>query len=184
MNPRDYVFPLGKGDYIRGDRPQVDCILCAVVRKDPVVENLMVAESDLLGVCINLYPYNSGHLLLFPKRHVLDIRELSPGENRELWSATNLFLDIVEELYHPKGFNLGYNLGESSGASIPHLHMQLIPRYHNEVGMVDLIGGARVVIEDPKVTQQRIAELFARWKEEGRAGTEGLMNVGGAHEIS
>ncbi len=168
MNPDSYVFPLGKGDYIRGERPHVECILCAVNQGSAAVDRLLVGESELMAASINLYPYNSGHLLLFPKRHILDIRQLSPEENSQLWAMTNIFLDLVENLYHPKGFNVGYNLGDSSGASIPHLHMQIIPRYHNEVGMIDLIGGARVVIEDPKVTLKRLRaglESFLEKKE-------------------
>lgn len=157
MIRRDTLLVADKLGYIRGHaRPRVDCILCGVVRRDPQVISLEIYRTRLTLVSLNLYPYSPGHLLVLPLRHVTDIRQLSAAEQRDLLAAQAHCLDLIEYEYRPRGFNLGYNQGESSGASIAHLHLHVVPRYANEVGFIDVIGGARVIVQDPQETAQRL----------------------------
>ncbi len=159
---KSHLFVPGKREYIRGRRrPPVDCILCSIVDQNPEVQSLEVARDRLVVVSVNLYPYNPGHLLLFPRRHVIDPRELTEAETRAMTRWQLRCLDILERLYEPLGFNIGMNVGEASGASIPHMHQHIVPRYHKELGFVDILAGSKIVIEDPRDTQQRISEAFA-----------------------
>jgi ATP adenylyltransferase len=149
-----------KLDYAKGKRPPVACILCAVGQNDPRVDNLVVYEHDRHFVTLNLYPYNPGHLMIVPRHHVLDVRELSEPEVLELHRLQVLALRVLEKEYRPGGFNVGYNLGRASGASIDHLHLQIVPRYGTEVGFFDLLSDSRVIVEEPRVTRQRLRQAF------------------------
>jgi len=149
--------------YVRGDnKPKVDCILCAIVEGNDKVDRLEAYRTDLLVVSLNLYPYSPGHLLLFPKRHVTDPRMLNEEETQELCKLQTLCLDVIDEVYHPHGFNLGYNIGDAGGASIPHLHMHVVPRYRREIGFIDIIASTKIIVEDPNVSLERVRAGFAK----------------------
>lgn len=150
------IFQFSKGKYIFSKKDQVDCILCATIEKNPSVPSLEVARTELFAIVINLYPYNTGHLMIYPLRHIVDYRHLTDDEILQFGKLTSICLDVLAALYQPKGFNVGYNLGEHAGASIAHIHQHIIPRYSNELGVVDLIGGAKVIIEDPNLTREKV----------------------------
>ncbi len=157
---RKHLFVPSKADYVRGKRPEVDCILCAIVAHDERVVNSGVYSTALMTIALNLYPYNPGHLMIFPNRHIEDFLELSPEEVREVHHLTILSIKVLEKLYHPQGFNIGYNLGESAGASIKHLHQHVVPRYKNELGFVDILSGAKIFVADPIEVMKKLKEGF------------------------
>jgi ATP adenylyltransferase len=138
----------------------VDCIFCSIINKDQEVQKLLVYEGEVVFICVNKYPYNSGHVLICPKRHIIDYRELSDQEESEIRVLLKKSLDILDDLYTPSGYNIGYNVGEFAGASLPHLHMHVIPRYPNELGFIDIVGGAKIVIEDPVQTMTNLRAAF------------------------
>ena len=158
---RENLFVPNKMPYAKEkNRPDVDCILCAIVEKNEKVERLEVYRTVLFTISLNLYPYSPGHLLIFPNRHIVDTRELSSDEVLQLHDLECLSFDVLTQVYQPRGFNVGYNMGESSGASIPHLHLHVVPRYPRELGFMDVIGGARIIIEDPNVSQEKLVKIF------------------------
>ena len=154
---RDYFFSFEKFAYVKGRKPS-RCILCLIREQSPEVVDLTVYRDELFIVTVNLYPYNPGHLLIFPTRHLVDVREYTDAEDRRLAELTRYFLDLSEEVHHPVGFNLGYNMGQPAGASIDHLHLHLIPRYPHELGIADLIAGKRVLVEEPLETARRLRQ--------------------------
>jgi ATP adenylyltransferase len=147
--------------YARGARPPVDCILCAVAGNNPKVDNLVVFQEGGYFVTLNLYPYNPGHVMIVPVKHYEDVRELSDAEALEMHRLQVFTLHVLDREYHPGGYNVGYNLGRSSGASIPHLHLQIVPRYQTEVGFFDILSDSRVIVEEPAVTVGRLRKAFA-----------------------
>jgi ATP adenylyltransferase len=156
-----YFFNFDKLDYLKGPKPET-CILCIVAAGSEEVERLIAHESDSFVVSLNLYPYNPGHLLVFPKRHVLDIRGLSREERIELDDLTDACLTVLDGCLRPTAYNIGYNMGLSAGASIDHLHMHVIPRYPREIGIAELIGGTRVLVRDPRETLRILKDAFDR----------------------
>ena len=159
-----HLVPPGKLAYARGKRPQVDCILCAVLAKDPAVERLIIFETTHWAVTANLYPYNPGHVMLIPRRHLEDVRDLRRAEQRELHDLQACTLDVLEQAYAPHGFNVGFNLGKTAGASMPHLHLHVVPRYHGELGFMDLLSQTRTLVEPPRTTVRRLrARLRRAW---------------------
>jgi ATP adenylyltransferase len=159
MEPR-YFFNFDKMAYVGGKRP-AGCVLCALGDGSPEVVNLTVADSGRFLVCMNLYPFNPGHILVFPKRHVVTIQELDGEEALDLHRTTCVMLDLLKTTYRAAGFNIGWNLGAAAGASIDHLHQQIIPRYPGEIGIAELIGGQRVLVEDPRRGAERLREAIA-----------------------
>ena len=158
---RDNIFVPNKLAYIKGEaRPDVECILCAIIQGDDRVNRLDVHHAELFTVSLNLYPYTPGHLLIFPNRHIIDIRTLTQEETSELHNLQCRCLEVLDETYQPCGYNVGFNIGTASGASIPHLHSHVVPRYPRELGFMDVIGGARIIVEDPNVTQQKLRQVF------------------------
>lgn len=157
------LFSVNKLDYIKKRRERSACVLCEIGRgggRGVRCHDLSVAAGESTAVCVNKYPYNSGHILIFPKRHVTDYRDLTAGEEREISLFLRKSLDVLDSLYAPSGYNIGYNLGDFAGASIGHLHMHVIPRYRNELGFVDIVGGAKILVEDPLETMRRLRRAF------------------------
>jgi len=155
----EYFFNFDKLNYIKAPKSD-DCIICLLAEKSSKVVDLTVWENDKFLVTVNLYPYNPAHLLLAPKRHITDIREMTSDEEKELLAIQRGFLDILDTIYNPRGYNIGFNMGIIAGASIQHLHLHIIPRYPNEVGIADLIAGKRVLIESPQRSAERIKSLL------------------------
>ncbi len=162
MVERKNLFVASKYEYVRGGRPPVTCILCGVLLGDPSVESLVVYKGTHLWVCLNLYPYSPGHVMIFPKRHIKDPRDMTPEETAEWKTLLDGSLDILEGHYHCHGFNVGLNLGPAGGASIAHLHWHVVPRYRNETGFMDIIGGAKIIIADPRDVQKDLEAAYAK----------------------
>jgi ATP adenylyltransferase len=148
--------------YVKGKRPDVDCILCAVAARDERVPKLEVHRTEKWVVSVNLHPYNAGHLLLFPMRHIIDVRELKKSELMELFTLQNLCLDVLDAVYAPAGYNIGFNIRRPAGASIEHLHLHVVPRYPNEAGFMDILSDTRTIVESPKQTVDRLAKQFRK----------------------
>ncbi len=162
---RNNLFVPDKMEYVRGKRrPDVECILCAIVEGNDKVTRLEVHRSELFVVTLNLYPYAPGHLMVFPKRHITDPRMLDGEEAQEIHREQGLCLDVLESVYSPHGFNLGYNVGDAGGASIAHLHLHIVPRYRRETGFIDIIAGTKIIVEDPNVSLARVREAFEKTK--------------------
>ncbi|MBC7543795.1 MAG: HIT domain-containing protein [Candidatus Sericytochromatia bacterium] len=159
---RHNLFVPNKLAYARGERPSVPCILCAAIAGDPKVTGLMAATTERFAVLANLYPYNPGHMMIVPQRHIEDVVDFTEAEVLELHQVQVRTLGVLRELYTPTGINLGYNIGVTSGASIPHLHLHLVPRHQSEQGFMDIIGGGRVIVEDPCVTLDRFRTAWER----------------------
>jgi ATP adenylyltransferase len=169
----EYFFNFEKLAYIKGKRPE-GCILCQIRDENPAVTDTLVHKSAHTGLAVNLYPYNPGHLLLFPLRHVTDIREVPGEERRDMDRSLDMALEALDSLYGPAGYNIGYNMGLAAGASIEHLHLHIIPRYPREIGIAELLAGKRVLVEDIEKTKQKLREIFASGSSHCK-GTEKLL---------
>ena len=140
------LHAVGKVDFAKGKRPLVECILCSVRDDDPKVKALKIYTEKFLYISLNLYPYNPGHLMIVPTRHVESFEELSDIERNRIFEVTILCQKMLRDLFSPKGFNVGYNEGSCSGASIKHIHIHIVPRYDRELGFIDIIGTTRIII--------------------------------------
>ncbi len=96
---------------------------------------------------LNLYPFNPGHLMCVPNRHITKFTELTKGELLHLNRTIQGLQLLLDEIYNPRGYNIGINQGKDAGASIEHLHFHLVPRYGSELGYIDIFSKTRIVPE-------------------------------------
>lgn len=160
MIERQHLIAHNKLDYVRGLRPQVDCILCAVRDHHPEVESLEITRDEHFLVSLNLYPYNPGHIMLVPLRHVEWPDQLTDAEALDLHHLQRRCLEVIRSIYPAAGFNIGYNLGAAGGGSIAHLHLHLVPRFHNEQGFMATIGHTHIIVESPHDMMRKFREAF------------------------
>lgn len=164
MKIKGNLFIPNKTKYVRRVKKEGECILCSVVNKEKGIINLEIFRSENMFITANLYPYNPGHIMIVPIRHITDIRDMSQKEILEMIKLQNISLDILEKVYNPSGFNIGYNIGSCSGASIPHIHLHIVPRFKNELGYIDILTGSRIIIDDPKKMVRRLRKFFMNVK--------------------
>ena len=148
--------------------PVAGCIFYHAVATDHV-DPLVVARGPSAFVILNLYPYNSGHLLVVPNRHVASLAELSAGERAEVMDLTARAEVAVTEIYRPQGINIGVNLGTAAGAGIAdHIHVHVVPRWTGDTNFMSVVGNIRVLPEEVPASAERLRPVFARM--EGRGG--------------
>ena len=124
-------------------------------------DGLIVARGVVAYVVLNLYPYNSGHLLVCPYRHVADYTELTEPEVAEVASLTRTAMRVVREVSAPQGFNLGMNQGEVAGAGIAaHLHQHVVPRWGGDSNFLPIVGRSRALPELLGDTRTRLAAAW------------------------
>ncbi len=157
----DYLFNPDKLKYVKKDKNYSGCLLCALRDREPDVEALTLYRDDLVMATLNLYPFNPGHLLLFPSRHIERYRDMTDEEIMAMHRLLTGSLSILEERFSPAGFNLGYNLGRGSGASIAHIHQQVLPRYENELGFLEVMAGTRLMVHDPRQVLEELKDAFS-----------------------
>ena len=147
---------------VAGGASNDDCVFCvALGRTDG--ESLIVTRGHTCVVIVNLYPYNNGHLMVVPHRHIGSLAEASREELTELMTLACRAEVALTEAYRPHGMNVGINLGRSAGAGVPgHLHMHLVPRWDGDTNFMTVVGSTRVVPEEPPQTVRRLLPIFER----------------------
>jgi ATP adenylyltransferase len=136
--------------YIKGenraatDGPE-ECPFCRIPRLDDA-EGLIVARGALVYTVLNLYPYNAGHVLVCPYRHVADYTGLDEPETAELAEHTKRAMTALRAASGAQGFNIGMNMGGVAGAGISaHLHQHVVPRWGGDTNFMPVIGGTKVL---------------------------------------
>ena len=134
------------------------CIFCAAVEKDiSDMNNLVVHKSEKTFVIMNLYPYNNGHLMIVPKRHIGSIEQITTQESHELMDEIILAEKVLQKIYSPHGFNIGANLGRAGGAGIEeHIHFHIVPRWNGDTNFMPAIGEVKVISQDLAETKKRL----------------------------
>jgi len=136
------------------------CIFC---ENNGLDDSLVVYTGTTCFVILNLYPYNNGHLMVVPKRHLPDLASTSADERAELMALSRLSELAIHEAYHPHGINVGINLGRPAGAGVlDHLHIHMVPRWNGDTNFMGVIGNTRVLPEDLSMAVQRLRPIFER----------------------
>jgi len=146
--------------YIAGVATSPGCPFC-VAPAHPDAENHVVARGELVYALLNLYPYNPGHLLICPYRHVADYTDLDEAETVELAAFTRRAMRVLRQVSSPHGFNLGMNQGAVAGAGIAaHLHQHVVPRWGGDGNFMPVISQTKVLPQLLTDTRDLVAKAW------------------------
>jgi ATP adenylyltransferase len=148
--------------YVTGVGEPRDCVFCEAQTAADAA-GLVLYRGGHAFVILNLFPYNTGHLMVVPNRHIATLASASRAERGELLDLTCVAEHALTEVYAPQGLNVGMNLGRSAGAGIvDHMHVHVVPRWNGDTNFMSVVGEVRVLPEDLAQTAERLRPVFQR----------------------
>ncbi len=149
-------------EYILQKKPD-GCVFCKGCQADMDAENLILHRGEYNFVILNRYPYNNGHLMVVPYRHINMLNNLTADEQLEMMQLVSLCIEVLKDSMHPDGFNVGMNLGAPAGAGIKdHIHMHIVPRWTGDTNFMPVLADTRVIVEALDQTYARLKPLFEK----------------------
>lgn len=149
-------------EYIRGARMK-GCLLCKKPKERDDRRNYILLRSRRTFVMLNAYPYNNGHLLISPYRHVPSLENLDGATLAEMMRITNRSLAAIRKAFSPDGINIGVNIGKMAGAGIAgHVHIHLVPRWSGDTNFMSVFAETRVLPQHLASTYDDLAPYFGR----------------------
>lgn len=158
-NPTRPLWAPWRIEFIRGEK-EPGCFLCGNETESDKPENaLVVRRGRTAFVILNRYPYNSGHLLIAPYRHLSDLPLLTKEEREELFELCIQSELTLRRTLNPEAFNVGFNLGKPAGAGVAdHLHMHVVPRWNGDNNFMPVLADIRCVPEALEATAELLRE--------------------------
>jgi ATP adenylyltransferase len=151
--------------YIKNVGKVKGCFLCQHLKLKDGLKSLIPYKGKYSFIILNRFPYNNGHLLISPVRHIKNLEDLSDEEVNEIFSLVRRIIPILKKVYRPQGFNIGLNLGACAGTSVAdHMHLHIVPRWEGDTNYMPVIGGAKIIPESLKESCRRIkSEIQKSW---------------------
>ncbi len=150
-------------DYILSDKKDTGCIFCNKPKENKDADNLILFRGEFSFVIMNRYPYNSGHLMVVPYRHIKDFELLNQEELLDINILLKKCVSILKKQMTPDGFNIGINLGKAAGAGIDeHLHYHIVPRWVGDTNFIPVFSNNRVVPQSLKDTYMMLKNFFEK----------------------
>jgi ATP adenylyltransferase len=146
-------------EYIGSAREGKDegCLFCEKPKEGDDEKALIVARSELSFAMLNRYPYNSGHLMVAPFRHVGELEKVKDDESLDMQQLLQRCVRTLKEAMQPEGFNIGMNLGVVAGAGIPdHLHWHVVPRWTGDTNFMPVVGETKIL---PEILSESLERL-------------------------
>ncbi|HTY08467.1 MAG TPA: HIT domain-containing protein [Candidatus Edwardsbacteria bacterium] len=151
--------------YITGiDGPKdTGCIFCVKPKQRRDEANRILLRGKKAFVMMNIFPYNNGHLMIAPYRHVGDLGKLRDAELLEMMTLAQACVKAMAASMRPDGYNLGFNLGRTAGAGIAdHLHLHLVPRWNGDTNFMPVLGGTKVISEALEDTAAKLRKHLTK----------------------
>ena len=146
--------------YIQMEKPE-GCILCEKPRQNNDALNYILHRGDKNFIILNSYPYNPGHLMVAPYRHVASLEELTEEERQEHFEIVSRSIKVLRQVFNPGGFNIGMNVGKVAGAGIEdHFHTHIVPRWQGDTNFMPVLADIRVLPEALAETYQKLKSQF------------------------
>jgi len=147
-------------EYIQMEKPE-GCILCDKPKENDDATNYILYRGDNNFIILNGYPYNPGHLMIAPYRHIATLEELTDEERREHFEIVSRSVKLLRKVFNPAGFNIGMNLGRIAGAGIDdHIHTHIVPRWQGDTNFMPVISSVRVMPEALAETYEKLKGKF------------------------
>ena len=143
-------------EYIRSKKPK-GCILCGKPEETDDTGNYILYRGKKNFVILNAYPYNPGHVMVAPYRHLASLEDFTDEELHEHYSIVSRVVKVLREVVNPAGFNLGVNIGKVAGTGIEdHVHTHIVPRWLGDTNFMPVAGEMRVISEGLAATYQQL----------------------------
>lgn len=156
----EHIWAPWRMEYILKKKPE-GCVLCEIPRQNNDEANHILYRGENNFIILNSYPYNPGHLMIVPYRHVASPEELTDQEIQEHGDIVRRSLGVLRQVFDPAGFNLGMNLGKVAGAGIAeHIHSHIVPRWQGDTNYMPVISGTRVIPEALAETYHKLEGKF------------------------
>jgi ATP adenylyltransferase len=147
--------------YVIDSGKSAGCVFCEAL--DGEQASLIVFRGATCYVILNLYPYNNGHLMVVPNRHIASLAAATREELCELIELTRSAEVVLGEAYNPHGLNMGINLGKPAGAGVlDHVHMHVVPRWDGDTNFMTVVGETRVLPEELPQSAEKLRPIFAK----------------------
>jgi ATP adenylyltransferase len=149
-----------RSQYVKKEEKGEGCIFCEKPRENKDEENYILLRGETCLVMLNIFPYNNGHLMIAPYRHISSLEEINPEESREMMELLGRMIKLLREVLQPEGFNVGMNLGRAGGAGVvDHIHLHIVPRWIGDYNFMPLLSETKVI---PEALEQTYRELKKR----------------------
>lgn len=146
--------------YIMMEKPK-GCILCDKPGQSNDVQDYILYRGKHNFIILNSFPYNPGHLMIAPYRHISSLEELNHEELHEHYEIVSRGIGILRQVFHPQGFNIGMNIGKVAGAGIDdHIHTHIVPRWQGDTNFVPVLSDVKVIPEALVETYDRLKDRF------------------------
>lgn len=146
----------------RAVRPRASsvCLFCSIGKSSQDARNLVVTRGRFTFTLLNLFPYNNGHLMVTPYRHVAQMGDLRQEEWLDLFQVADDAMARLKKVLKPHGFNLGINFGRAAGAGIPdHLHLHIVPRWTGDTNFMPICADTKVVSQSLRAAQALLRKV-------------------------
>jgi ATP adenylyltransferase len=161
----DYLWTPWRYAYITGTKEGQDCVFCAKADAGDDRAAWIVHRGKYCYVCLNAFPYTSGHVMVLPYAHIDQLQKLPEEAAREMMALCQQTESVLRELYHPDGINLGMNIGAAAGAGVAgHIHMHVLPRWIADANFMTVVAETRILPELLEITWERMRAAFAASK--------------------
>ena len=145
------------------------CLFCSLLREKKDKRNLVLFRTAYHVVVLNRYPYNNGHLMIVPKRHIACLSQLNVREKADFFEVLEKVMGALSKAMKPHGFNLGMNISDVAGAGIPdHVHWHIVPRWKGDVNFMPVVAGTKVISESLESAYEVLSQALARKTHVGR----------------
>ena len=163
----DKLWSPWRSKYIDSFKPggvkEEGCLFCRIPKEDRDKENYLIYRSTSSFIIMNLYPYNSGHLMIVPYKHTALLNELDNNEKLDCFNMINLGCKLLEISIYPHGYNIGVNLGKVSGAGIDeHVHFHIVPRWNGDTNFMPVLNDVKLISEAMDDTYSKLTAALKK----------------------
>lgn len=152
-----HLWATWRAKYVTSKNKDSCCVFCDKIKSSNDEKTHLLYRGENCFVALNIYPYNTGHIMIIPYKHINDILLLSNDESREMMNLLKYFTKILKKVMSPEGFNIGFNIGKAAGAGIAdHIHLHLLPRWSGDTNFMSTIANVRVIPENLDSTYKKI----------------------------
>lgn len=167
-NKPNIIWAPWRMDYIKKGNGK-GCVFCRKLKMKDNLENLVLYRGKTCFIMLNLYPYNNGHLMIVPYKHVKNWEKIAEDTLSEMMHLSQKMVVILKKLMNPVGFNLGINIGKAAGAGVAgHVHLHLVPRWNGDSNFMSVIGRTRVIPQSLEQTYKMFKTEILREFDAGK----------------